>query len=169
MELEEKKRMWSVEDATRQHRIGVLMRRIDQVEDFVYYFTEDFQNIRHALLYILQNTDSTAIQQRIAQYGAWRDQLPKRIFGYGPGVISVGRKKLVTYWDQMNKPFEELRHLYIHVCNSKASSTDPLQDEREIFGKVSDAYEEFNEALGKFLTELDSARAFEPAKETRNE
>ena len=162
VELEEKKRRWSVEDSTRQHRIGVLMRRADQVEEFVYSFTEDFQNIRHAALFILQATDPAAIQRRMAEYAAWREGVPKRVYAYGPGVASLGRPGLTAAWNEMHTPFEELRQLYIDICNRKERDPEPLADQWDVFNRIDAAYEAFNRGLASFLSELDGARALVP-------
>jgi ribosomal protein S17E len=169
LNLEEKKRNWAVEDATQQHRIGVLMKRIDQVEEFVYYYTEDFQNIRHAAIFILRTNDLSAIEVRMAQYAAWKDQLPKRVYGYGPGIVSLGRKILVKYWDRMNKQFEELGKVYSEICDNKTKNPLSPLNQEELLAKIDYAYQEFNEGLGQFISELDNARALAPMAEMPKE
>jgi len=157
--LEIKKREWSIQDDLRKHRISVLMKRCDEVEEFVYTYAEDFQNIRHASLFILQSTDQREIQTRINEYGRWRDAIPKRVYAYGASVSSLGRPDLVKYWNEMNEAWQLNSDLYKAICSAKEKDPGPYQYHARVLADIDKSYQDFNNSLGHFLSQLDEVRA----------
>jgi hypothetical protein len=167
MRLEDRKRTWELQDTRAERAFDVLDRRCDQVEEFVFSYTEDFQSIRHTALYILQSTDWTDIEQRIRKYADWRDSVPKRVFAYGASVGSLGSQRLVDGWQEMQIPFEALSELYREIADKKEADPGPLKDGEEYLEKIDAEYEAFNKALGGFVAELDNVRSLtSDSKET---
>jgi hypothetical protein len=157
--LEDKKRAWAIKDLKADRAFGVLDRRCDQIEEFIYSYTEDFQSIRHAALYILQSTSWPDIAERIRSYAAWRDAVPRRVYAYGASVGSLGSTELVKAWKEMEVPFAGLTETYKEIAARKEADSSPFRDGQAYLVSIDAEYEAFNKALGAFIGELDNIRA----------
>ncbi len=157
--LDATKRRWQLEDEQREYRRSIRTRRLDQAEEFIGYVTEDFQSIRHAAIFIVQCEDPQAIEQKIHEYGHWRDTLPKRVYAFGASVRSMSSPALVTAWDSLNSSFEQLTETYKRICADKERGPSRHPQGLDLLKQIDTLYEGFNQGLGAFIAELDRLRA----------
>ena len=160
LKLEALKRTWEVEDSKRRQVIAVAERRCDQAEEFIGMVTEDFQNIRHAAIFVLQSRDLDAIHRRISEYAAWRDTVPKRVYAFGAVVGGLGSRELIESWnDQLYPAFERLTGMYKEICDTIERDQRSPTYALDLLHSIGSAYEDYNKGLGTFMSQLDKIRA----------
>lgn len=156
--IEGRKRSWHLEDIQRERKLSVLFRRIDKVEEFIGYVNDDFHNLRHDTLYIMNNVDPTEIEARLLGYLNWRDSIPRRIYSYGASVHSLMSDELVNNWKELYETFEKMKEYYLEILRKKQEDPHAFSGQDEGSGTADVLYKEFNQGLGSFIAELDKIR-----------
>ena len=163
--IESTRRQWEIEDLGRERKLSALYRRLDQIEEFIGYVADDFHNLRHDAVFVLSTKDPNAIQARMESYIMWRDNLPKRVYAYGASVRSLENDQLVNSWEKIYEAFENMRDFYIKVYKDKGKDPESHPDVIKDQQTVDSLYDQFNEGLGLFISELDKIRAGSSIKE----